>query len=73
MTASALFAAIALLPAMAGPFANAERQSLQVSLCAGGAISIPLEESPVPQDGTAPCCAKGCHSSSSRKRLDRAQ
>lgn len=73
MTASALFAAIALVPAMTGPLGGAEAQSLRLALCGGGAVSIPLEGSPAPQDGTAPCCAKGCHSSSSRKRLDRAQ
>ena len=73
MTAATLLAAIALLPAMTGPLGGAEQRSLDVSLCAGGTVSLPLEESPAPRDGTAPCCAKGCHSSSSRKRLDRAQ
>jgi hypothetical protein len=73
VTHSALFAAIALLPAMTGPLAGTEPASLQVALCAGGAVSIPFEDSPAPRDGIAPCCAKGCHSSSSRKRFDRAQ
>jgi hypothetical protein len=73
VTASALFAAAALLPAMTGPIGGAQQASLQVLLCGGGAMSIPIEGSPAPQDGSAPCCAKGCHSSSSRKRLDRAQ
>ena len=73
MTAATLLAAIALLPAMTGPLGGAEHRSLNLSLCAGGTVTLPLEGSPTPQDGTAPCCAKGCHSSSSRKRLDRAQ
>jgi hypothetical protein len=73
MTASGLFAALALLPAMTGPIGGAEQASLQVLLCGGGAMSTPLEGSPAPRDGTAPCCAKGCHSSSSRRRLDHAQ
>ena len=73
MTTAALFAAVALLPAMTGPLGGAQQASLQVLLCGGGAMSLPLEGSPAPGEGTAPCCAKGCHSSSSRKRLDRAQ
>ena len=73
MTHAALFAVMALVPAVVGPLEGATQRNLQVSLCAGGAVSIPLEETPAPQDGTAPCCAKGCHSSASRKRFDRAQ
>jgi hypothetical protein len=73
MTVAALFAAVALLPAISGPVASGERSSLQVLLCGGGAMSLPIGGSPPPQDGTAPCCAKGCHSPSCRKRLDRAQ
>jgi hypothetical protein len=73
MTVAAFFAAVALLPAMTGPLGTAERTSLQVLLCGGGAMSIPLNGPTAPQDGTAPCCAKGCHSPSCRKRLDRTQ
>jgi hypothetical protein len=73
VTAAALFAAVALLPAMTGPLGGAERTSLQMLLCGGGAVSLPLDGLPAPKDGTAPCCAKGCHSPSCRKRFDRAQ
>jgi len=70
--AAALFGALALLPAMTGPLAAAE-QRLEVALCNGGSISIPLGGQPAPEEGSKPCCAKGCHSSSCRKRFDRAQ
>jgi hypothetical protein len=66
------FAAFALLPAMTGPLAAAERR-LEVSLCSGDSLSIPLRGAPAPDEGPKPCCAKGCHSSSCRKRFDRAQ
>ena len=71
MTAAAL-ALLALLPAMTGPLAAAER-SLEVALCNGGSLSLPLGGTPAPAEGSRPCCAKGCHSSSSRKRFDRTQ
>jgi hypothetical protein len=57
---------------MTGPLAAAER-SLEVVLCSGGSVSLPLDGAPSPEDESRPCCAKGCHSSSSRKRIDRAQ
>ena len=66
------FAALALLPAMIGPIPLAQAGTLNLALCGGGALSIPLN-SPAPANGSAPCCAKGCHNGSSRKRLDRAQ
>lgn len=73
MSATALFAAIALLPAIAGPVGGAEQRSVAAPLCGGGMTSNPLDRVPAPLDGSAPCCAKGCHSSSSRKRFDRRQ
>ena len=72
MKAAAFFAILTLLPAMTGPTAAQERQ-LDVALCNGGSLSIPLNGAPEPADGSKPCCAKGCHSSSCRKRFDRAQ
>ena len=72
MRAATLFAALALVPAMAGPLAAAER-NLEVALCSGGSMSLPLGGAPAPEEGSKPCCAKGCHSSSSRKRFDRPQ
>jgi len=73
VTAATLLATIALLPAMTGPLGGAEPASMQVPLCGGGMISIPLKGPLLPADGSAPCCAKGCHSPSCRKRFDRAQ
>jgi hypothetical protein len=66
------FAALALLPAMAGPLPAAQAATLNLALCSGGSMSIPAE-APGPANGNSPCCAKGCHNGSSRKRLDRAQ
>ena len=67
------FAALALLPAMVGPIVpQAQAGALSLALCGGGTLSIPLN-SPAPANGSSPCCAKGCHNGSSRKRLDRAQ
>ncbi|WP_126174051.1 hypothetical protein [Altericroceibacterium xinjiangense] len=65
----ALMASVALIPAMAGPL-QAQSHALTLALCGGGVI--PLDQ-PVPGSGNAPCCAKGCHTSSSRKRFDRTQ
>lgn len=66
-----LLALVALVPAMTGPIA-AQQGAAIVALCGGGSISIPLGGAPAPGDGNAPCCAKGCHSGQSRKRLGHA-
>jgi len=68
----ALFAALALLPAMIGPL-EAEARALVAPLCGGGAVSIPVAPDGPPGPVQGPCCAKGCHTGSSRKRLDRTQ
>lgn len=71
--ALSLFASLAMLPAMIGPL-EAEARSLVAPLCGGGTMAIPVGPSqgpPGPAQG--PCCAKGCHSDSKRKRLDRSQ
>jgi hypothetical protein len=65
-------ALLALVPAIAGPLPAASASSLDVALCSGGSLPIPQNE-PAPGKGFSPCCAKGCHGGSSRKRLDRAQ
>lgn len=68
-----LLGALALVPAMIGPL-EAEARSLVAPLCGGGAVSIPMAPSDAPPGPVqGPCCAKGCHNSSSRKRLDRSQ
>ncbi|NYH95558.1 hypothetical protein [Novosphingobium marinum] len=63
---------IALLPAMTGPLPVAAAQPLVAPLCSGGTVQIPIR-APTPGTSEAPCCAKGCHSGSRRKRLDRTQ
>lgn len=68
-----LLGTLALLPAMLGPL-QAEARSIAAPLCGGGLMNIPaapVDGPPGPPQG--PCCAKGCHAGSSRKRLDRSQ
>lgn len=69
----ALFAITALFPAMTGPFPADRARVMTVMLCGGGSAAVPLGSGAPAGDGSAPCCAKGCHSSCSRKRIDRAQ
>ncbi len=70
----AILGTLALLPAMIGPL-KAEARGLFVPLCNGGFASIPTggPDNAPPGPAQGPCCAKGCHSASSRKRLDRSQ
>lgn len=67
--AAVLLAAISLVPAMTGPLGVAPAREAMIALCGGGAISIPLDDAPAPGEGNGPCCAKGCHSGQSRKRV----
>lgn len=70
---AAVFAAAALVPAMAAPQPRAaDGGSITVTLCEGGSMVIPLGRAPV-QEGSTPCCAKGCHSDQKRKRFDSKQ
>jgi hypothetical protein len=66
-----LFAAVALVPAMASPAEGAPRLSmasaLVVALCNGGSMTVPLGSGAPP--ATPCCCAKGYK----RKRIDRKQ
>jgi len=72
------FAMLALLPAVTGlppapiEAASAAPGSITLALCNGGSISV-LPQDGVPARGTAPCCAKGCHSAENRRKLDRKQ
>lgn len=67
----ALFGALALVPAMVGPL---EARSLILPLCGGAALAIPMPARDAPAGPPqGPCCAKGCHCDSKRKRLDRSQ
>lgn len=61
------FAVVALIPAAANPSLMLRGEALLMSLCGGGAVSVPLE-TPLPGSQGAACCAKGCHSDDKRKR-----
>ena len=71
------FAALAaLLPAMtAAPVPlDGTAGGITLALCAGGSITIPANgpDSPA-RGGTAPCCAKGCHGSERKRKIDGGQ
>lgn len=69
----ALMGYLALLPAMIGPL-QAEARGIIAPLCGGGFVTIPSSPADTPPGpAQGPCCAKGCHTGSSRKRLDRTQ
>lgn len=65
MRGAALFAALAMLPALCGPVL-ARAATFELASCGGGTLTVPLRDDPLPP-ATEPCCAKGCHAS--RKRL----
>lgn len=73
MKSPALFALVAMIPAAFNPVpARAGGAGIVVALCSGAetgrTVTIPVKpQLPPAQDGNG-CCAKGCHSSSSRKR-----
>ena len=56
---SSLFAAFAMIPGLCGPIIG-RAAVIEVALCEGGTIQLPLREQPAPP-ATEPCCAKGCH------------
>ena len=67
-----LLGTLALLPAMLGPL-DAQERSLALALCGGGTLFVHVPGQPAPPPGSGPCCAKGCQSGNTRKRIDRAQ
>lgn len=67
-----LFSLLAMVPAMVGPL-QASARSVAVALCSGGMANVPIGAPVLPGSDLTLCCAKGCHTGSSRKRLDRAQ
>jgi len=67
------FALLALVPAMTLNPVATQARAMEVPLCSGGVLSVPLSGQNAPGGGDAPCCAKGCHTGSSRKRLDKSQ
>jgi len=68
----ALIGSLALIPAAVGPL-PASARSFAVALCGGGSVTLPASPAGGPADPPAPCCAKGCHGGSQRKRIDRSQ
>jgi hypothetical protein len=66
-TATLALAISALLPAVTGPLPLGEGSAmvLELALCNGGTISVPVNSDGPAPPVTTPCCAKGCHS---RKR-----
>ncbi|MFC4254378.1 hypothetical protein GRI97_03000 [Altererythrobacter xixiisoli] len=69
-----LAAMAALIPAMTGPLPADARSWLVLPLCSGGSVSMPIDRTAPPADGSGPCCAKGCHAGDQRKkRFDRKQ
>lgn len=71
MRRRALFGLLALLPAALNYSAPAAAGGLLMPLCTGDG-QVRLVEVPgspkTPANGEGGCCAKGCHSGSSRKR-----
>lgn len=73
MTPAALFSALALLPALAGPLPVVVHDgTITVPLCSGGSVTIPLRDGNFPR-GDTPCCTKGCRGGEKRKRFDTKQ
>ena len=70
----ALFGLVAMVPAAVGATPFSAPSSQTVLLCIGDGLnhSITIPFSPnVPGKDQGPCCAKGCHSGQSRKRIVR--
>ncbi len=74
---SALAAAVALVPAMAGPSRAAEGAVLVLALCNGGTIQVQAGTGHGNGNDEGPpvgaCCAKACHGGDRRKPVDRKQ
>lgn len=73
MKRATLFGLLAIIPAALNTTpAAAAGGSLTVPLCTGDGqvlmVTVPLERPGIPGGDTSGCCAKGCHSGSSRKR-----
>jgi hypothetical protein len=70
MKFAALFGLVAMIPATL--YAGQAAAMLTVPICTGDgqvhSITIPMTPS-APGKEQSPCCAKGCHSGNSRKRI----
>ncbi|GEM_PF-2567239 len=65
--ASLALALTALVPAISGPLPIEQGRAmiLELAMCNGGTVRIPVERDLPAVPATTPCCAKGCRS---RKR-----
>lgn len=65
----------ALIPAISGPIpiANGPAVMLEMLLCNGGTMSLPVERDTPAVPASTPCCAKGCHSRKRSAGFDPAQ
>ena len=72
MRYAVMFALGSLVPAAVNAAVPLTGGRLEIALCTGSGaartISIPLTPGGAPGPGETPCCAKGCHTNSSRKR-----
>lgn len=66
---------VALFPAIVGPLpvTAASALTLELALCNGGSVSIPVEGNGPAVPVTTPCCAKGCHSRRRGQSFDAGQ
>ena len=66
------FGLMALVPAALSVAAPAAGASILVPVCTGDGqvhmMTVPVGGEQAPGQGSGACCAKGCHSGSSRKR-----
>ena len=66
------FGLMALVPAAMNVSAAAAGASILVPVCTGDGqvhmMNVPVDGNQGPGSANSPCCAKGCHSGSSRKR-----
>ena len=67
MTCALPFALAALLPVLIGPL-PAANAAITAQLCNGGTITIPLDDTPPPEDGR--CHPKGCHAGTCRPKSE---
>ena len=65
----------ALLPAIVGPLPLGAPAPLvlDMALCNGGTLRLPIERNEPAVPPTTPCCAKGCHSRKRGKAFDAGQ
>lgn len=70
MKRRSMFALVAIFPAALNPAipAQAETHTITTVLCSGRTVELPLPSQPGTPAPETPCCAKACHTGSSRKR-----